>query len=76
MVREGSCKEPDAEFWLQIYTCMHVQNLARNPRRKPLATSSPKRYNDTDWAYQPGFAVYITLKIATPPFTPKNYVQS
>jgi hypothetical protein len=61
MVREGSCKKLDAGFGLQIFTCMHMQNLARNPWRKPLATISTKRCIATARVYQPGFAVYITL---------------
>jgi hypothetical protein len=40
---------------------MHIQRLAQNPWRKPLATISTKRCIDTDRVYQPGFAVYITL---------------
>jgi hypothetical protein len=61
MVREGSCKELDAGFGLQIYTCMYRQHLARNPWRKPLATISTKRSIYTTRVYQPDFAVYITL---------------
>jgi hypothetical protein len=63
IVREGSCKGLDAGFGLQIQSCTHLQRLARNPWRKPLATISTKGCIDTDRVYQPGFAVYITLAI-------------
>jgi hypothetical protein len=42
---------------------MHLQRLARNSWREPLATISTKRCIDTARVYQPGFAGYITLKV-------------
>jgi hypothetical protein len=47
----GMLQGVGAGFGLQIYTCMHLQRLARNPWRKPLATISTKRCIDTGQVY-------------------------